>query len=164
MKKYLIMLEQMLRKKQNTSRFQNPPGPGSSFSFASIFISQFDCTTQLLAADCFPSAPLADSDFQVIGKLDSATLNTTLGCFDGVSFSSFDVDVALEWTGIGNLSRSNSHNHFQSPGFIINEQFNGTFRSAEVSGSVSDGATNFTLDLLGFGSIISAKSGTVIID
>jgi hypothetical protein len=47
-------------------KFQTPPGPGDSSSFADIFISQFDsCTeTSLLNVGCFPSVPLADQDFQ----------------------------------------------------------------------------------------------------
>ena len=148
------------------SRFQNPPGPGGRSSSAFVAIYQYDSTIPLLYIDC--SVPLADSDFQVNKMLDSATFTATLlGCFghDYVYDSDFyqDVNVDLVWTGIGPLSRGNSHNHFQSPGYIVNEHFNGTSRPADVSGSVSDGSTDFTPNS-GFGSIISVKSGTVVID
>ena len=150
----------------DASTSHDPPGPPSSFSGSVAFISiyQYDyCTwTQMLAADCFAS--LADQDFQVIGReLDSAELNATLGCYDYVSGSSFDVFVDLDWTAIGDPIRQSSNFHFRTPGFIVNERFSGTFRSAEVSGSVSDGVMNFTPEL-GFGNIISAKSGSVVID
>lgn len=119
---------------------------------------------QILAADCSPTAPLADQEFQVIGKnLDSAELNATLPCFDFVSMSSFNVDVDINWTAIGEPIRESGNSHFRTPGFIVNSRFTGTSRSAEAMGSVSDGATNFTPDPF-FGSIFSAKSGTVTID
>ncbi len=143
--------------------FQNPPGPGNSSSGASLFIAQFNvCTsTQLLAASGFAS--LADPDFQVLGKLNSATLNATVNVFDFVSSSSFNVDVDLTWTGTGPLSRQNSHFHFQSLGCNASGHSNSTSRSAEASGSVSDGATNFTpVPSLG-ASLSSAKSGNVFI-
>jgi hypothetical protein len=143
--------------------FQSPPGPRSAAPRASLFISQYDfCTgTQLLAADGF--ALLADSDLQVSSKLESATLNATVNVFDFVSGTSFDVFVDLTWTGIGPLSRQNSHSHFHSPGCTFNNHSNGTFRSAEASGSVSDGATNFTPEpSLGI-DIFSVKGGSVTI-
>ena len=99
--------------------FQNPPGPRSASSATSLFISQYDaCTgTQLLAADGFAS--LADPDFQVLGKLNSATLTATVSMFDFVSGTSFDVDVNLAWTGAGPLSRQNGNSHFHSPGCSV---------------------------------------------
>jgi hypothetical protein len=83
-----------------------PPGPPnpSSESAAVIAISQFDpCNgIQLVAAECSNSVPLADPDFQVIGKtLDSAMLNTTLGCLDFDGGGSFNVSVALTWIAVG---------------------------------------------------------------
>jgi len=143
--------------------FQNPPGPGIPSSGTGLFISQFDsCTgTQLLAADGFAS--LAGPDFQVNRTLNSATLNATVNVFDFVSGASFDVDVNLTWTGAGPLARQNGHFHFQSPGCISNGSFSGTFRSATASGSVSDGATNFTPAPSVFASIGSARSGSVTV-
>jgi hypothetical protein len=147
----------------------DPPGPptSSSGSGAFIFISQYDSCNgiQLIAADCFTSVPLADADFQVIGNtLDSATLNTTLGCFDYVSGGSFNVSVALTWTAIGNPVRQSGNSHFRTPGFIVNSRFSGTSRSATASGTVSDGTTNFTPNPTSAASIGNAKSGQVVID
>lgn len=144
-----------------------PPGPSgsSSFSFVFIGISQFDsCTgTQLLAADC--PASLTDQDFQVIGvKLDSATLNATVGCFDSVSNLPFDVLVDLDWTAIGDRMLQSSHIHIRTPGFMVHDNSTGTFRSAEASGSVSDGMINFTPDPSLDANIASVKEGIVVFD
>ncbi|HLA05801.1 MAG TPA: hypothetical protein VJ022_00030 [Anaerolineales bacterium] len=143
--------------------YQNPPGPGSASSWTSLYISQYDyCTdTQLLAADGFAS--LAPPDFQVSEKLDSAALSATVNVYDYVSDSSFNVLVDLTWRGIGPLSRQKNRSHFHSPGCIINSRFNGTFRPAEASGSVSDGAMNFIPDPSVGAGISSSKSGTVVI-
>ncbi|HSF82817.1 MAG TPA: hypothetical protein VLA49_16400 [Anaerolineales bacterium] len=137
---------------------QSPPGPGSASSWADLWISQWDwCTeTQLLAAGGGTS--LAGPDFQVSGKLDSATLNATVNVYDWVSDSVFDVSVNLTWTGVGGLSSGSSNSHYNSPGCKIHSRSRGTWRSAEVSGSVWDGATNFTPDPFG-GNIYSVKEG-----
>ncbi len=149
----------------NDGKFQSPPGSGSTSSGAFIFIDQFTVCpffSPLLSA--FGSASLAGPDFQVLGQLNSATLDTTIPVFDFVSGSTLSADVDLTWTGTGALSRSNSHFHFQSPGFIVNGHFNGASRPAEASGSVSIGGTNFTPQPSVFAQIISAKSGEVIIE
>ena len=143
--------------------FQNPPGPGSASSGVSLYIARYNsCTdTLLLAADGFAS--LADPDFQVTRKLTSATLTATVNVYDFVNDSFFDVFVDLAWTGTGPLGRQNGNFHFHSPGCNFNSHSNSTFRSAEASGTVSDGATNFTpVPSLG-ASISSAKSGDVVI-
>ena len=150
-------------------KLQSPPGPGGSSSSAQIMIFQNDCTfAQLRAADCFPSGPLADQDFQVSQNLDSATLNAAFECF-GFDFVSelpwdFNVDVDLTWTGTGDIIRfkSNSHNSF--PGCIFNEQINFTSRPAEASGTVSDETANFTPNPSANANIDSAKIGQVSID
>ena len=147
-----------------------PPGScGScSFSFVFIGISQFDsCTsTQLLAADCPGTVPLTDQDFQVIGEnlLGSATLNATVGCFDFVSNLPFDVFVDLDWTAIGVRTLQTFGVHIRQPGFIINFQQTGTFRSAEARGSVSDGINNFTPDPSLDANIALVKEGSVVVD
>ena len=143
--------------------FQNPPGPAGTFSGTFLFISQYNVCegTQLLAAEGF--AQLGDPDFQITRKLTSATLSATVNVFDSVSGASFDVGVNLAWTGAGPLSRQNGNSHFHSPGCSSNSHFNSTFRPAGASGSVSDGATNFTPDTSLGASIFSARSGDVVV-
>jgi len=147
---------------------QTPPGPGVSSSSADIFIFQNDlCTdTVLLNAGCFPSVPLENNAFQVMGNLKSATLKTTLECSESVSDIPFDVDVDLKWTGTGDLLRGNSHSHSSFPGCIINSHSNGKLRLTMESGTVSDGITNFTPGPSVSDSgdnITSGKGGTVFI-
>jgi hypothetical protein len=139
---------------------QSPPGKGSQFSEAFVSISQFDCMAEQLFISCAVS--LADSDFQVSQQLRSAMLSAKLPCFN-MSGDPVDVDVDLNWTGNGDLSRSNSHFHSSSPGCAINGRFNGTSRQAEGTGTVYVDTTNFTPDPSDFAEIFSAKGGTLVI-
>lgn len=66
--------------------------------------------------------------------------------FDSVSQSDLDIFIDLAWTGFGPTSRQTNHSHFNSHGCKMKFRSNGLFRSAEASGSVSDGSTNYTPD------------------
>lgn len=104
-----------------------------------------DCKeVQLMTAS--GSATLKDQDLQLDPNLDSATLVTTVGLTDRVSRRNFNVGVNLAWTGTGDLIRTRNNFHFESPGKILKEKkhFDGTYREAQVSGSISEGFTDFT--------------------
>jgi hypothetical protein len=137
------------------------PGPGTPSSGASVSIYKFDaCTgTQLLGADGF--IPLAESDFQVSKKLESAGLNTTVTVFDYLSGASYDVSIALTWTATSPLGHQTSQSHYQFAGCHQKFHNNGTFRFAQASGSVSDGVTDFAASPFADASISSVKTGSV---
>jgi hypothetical protein len=51
----------------------------------------------------------------------------------------------LSWTGVGDAVIADKvHDHFRSPDFSYNTHSSGTFRTAAVSGAVTEGATNVT--------------------
>jgi len=107
----------------------------------------------------------------VIGKtLDSATLSGSglpaatctydamgilIGCTDTT------VDVNASWTGQGPLTPTVSNFHFKTAGFIENDHFNGTSRTATATGTVG-GLTLNAADLQG-ASLGTANSGTITI-
>jgi|SRR6266571_4649693 hypothetical protein len=128
---------------------------------ADVFIGQFDnCTqTQLLGAFGSTFTP----NFQVGGKLASASLSATISVFDFVSGNTFSVSVNTTWTATGPLSHEIGSFHFHTKNFIENFHFNDDFRDASASGTVSDGTTNFTPSPSVFAQIASFKSGDVII-
>jgi hypothetical protein len=140
---------------------QSPPGPGTSGPAVLFFdINKFNnCTGELLfTASC---SPLTTINFQVAKKLDSATLNATLECFEFLSSSSFNISANLTWIATGTPTTERSSSHFFSPGCKTNFQFDGTFTPAQASGTVSDGTTNFTPDPSVFADIASVRSGEV---
>ena len=146
---------------------QSPPGPGSPVTQVGLFILQYDvCTdTRLVSAEAVTDVP--EADFQVSNKLEQATLNTTVTVTDYAAdpAASFDVFIDLTWTATGPLSRQGNNSNFNDHGCNIHNRFQGTSRTAEASGSVSDGTINYTpqssVDTFTF--ITSANSGTMII-
>jgi hypothetical protein len=142
-------------------RVKTGPGMPEVESVAFIFISQFDvCTqTQLLAADGF--AVLAPDAFQIDRQLTAATLTATIEVFDFVSGTSFPVEVNVSWTGFGDTFSVKDRFHLKAPGFKVNSRFDGTFRDATASGTVTDGTTNFTPEPAVFADMGSVKQGEV---
>lgn len=141
---------------------QSPPGPGGASSWTDLWISVYDACSdvQLLAAQ--GGTQLAGPDFQVSGKLNSATLTATVNVYDWISDSYFDVSVNLIWRGVGATYSGSSNSHYNSPGCKSHSRYRGTWRSANVSGSIWDGSTNFTPNPSG-GTIYSIKQGDLSI-
>jgi hypothetical protein len=139
------------------------PGQSSPNSSAYVLIDRYDeCSeTQLFRADGWTE--LSDSDFQVAKKYASARLNTPITVYDDESGDSFEVQLDLIWTADGPLSRQKTHTTSNTPGCVINARRNGSIRHAQVSGTVSDGVTNYTPAPAQYGEIGSLKSGTVVI-
>lgn len=139
--------------------------PGSLVTEVAILIFQFDlCTdTRLVSAEALASVP--EADFQVSKKLEQATLNTTVTVTDFAADpqASFDVFIDLTWTATGSLSRQNNNSNFSNPGCNIHNRIHGTSRTAEASGSVSNGTINYTPQPSVDASIMSANNGVVII-
>jgi hypothetical protein len=147
----------------NDENRQSPPDPGTASSHGGVTINQFDNCTGTLLLGATGLAELADPDFQVNEPLTSATLNTTIGVFDFVSSSSFNVDVGMTWTGTSNVNRENVNGHFELPGLIVNSHFSGAHRLAEASGFVTNGV-NFTPNPSFRAEISSVISGSIFIE
>ena len=153
--------ENVARSTQNANG--TSPAPGSS-SGTGIGIFQYDQCSNTVIRDASGWSLLSDQDFQMSHRLDGATLTATIEVYDYVSDTTFPVTVDLAWIGDGDITRGNNSYHYQSPGHIMNGHFNGTFRDATASGTISDGTTNFAAEASEYGSLYSAKSGSVSID
>ena len=144
---------------------QTAPAPGSPVTEVALFILQYDlCTdTRLVSAEALTSVP--EADFQVSKKLEQATLDTTVTVTDFAADppASFDVFIDLTWTATGPLSRQGDNVNFNDHGCNIHNRFHGTSRTAEASGSVSNGTINYTPQPSAQAFIVSANSGTMII-
>jgi hypothetical protein len=81
----------------------------------------------------------------------------------GGSTSTVNYTLNLTWKSFGQPSRQVSDSHFQSPGYITNMHFTGTSQNALVTGTLSDGTTNFAASPSTFGEWISASSGTFVV-
>jgi hypothetical protein len=84
------------------------------------------------------------NDAEVVAdrKLNQATVQGTIPVTDEITGATEEVEVDVVWTGFGGLTVSSDRFHLRQPGFFLNVQFRGTFRAAEVSGSVALGGEN----------------------
>ncbi len=130
-------------------------------SLASTFISVYDICNDVLLLAADGSATLSADAFVIDKKLNFATLSTSIEVFDFVSATSFPVNYSVSWTGFGDPFRQKDHFQIKAPGFKVNSRFDGTFRNANASGTVSDGVTNFTPDPSVFAELGSVKTGEV---
>ena len=126
-------------------RIKQLSGSIISDAWASVTILQYNyCEYELLFYAAGYTLPLSEEEFQISPQLDSARLTTKVHLFEQVSGTSFDVDVDITWVGAGPITHVHDNNHIQDVGCIINTRLEGKSRTAEASGTVSDGTTNFT--------------------
>jgi hypothetical protein len=139
-------------------------GAITSDSWASVTILQYNyCEYELLFYADGYTLPLSEEEFQISPQLDSARLQTTITLFERVSETSFDVDVDITWVGTGPITHVHENNHIRDLGCIINTRLEGKSRTAEASGTVSDGITNFTPEPDVLARLSSLISGRVAI-
>lgn len=96
------------------------------------------------------------------GGTSAGVMGSGTGGGGGGSSSTVNYTLNLTWKGFGTPSRQVNDSHYQSPGFITNMHFTGTSQNAIVSGTLSDGTTNFAASPSGFGEWINADSGTLV--
>jgi hypothetical protein len=104
--------------------------------------------------------------FTANNQLSSASLKGTFkvdeySSENPESTTSKTVDVALNWTGTGEISRGMSHSRYQWMGGMSNYRSVGSYRTADVSGSVTMDGKNLIANLSGFGDLNSSSSGSV---
>lgn len=147
----------------NDNEVSSGPGRPEGESTASVNLSRVDqCTgTLLLAAN--GDVALAPDDFQIDKQLDGAMLNSTVELSESMSGSPLTVELNLTWTGQGPTTTNKQRVQVKMPGFLVNSRIFGASRDATATGTVSDGTTNFTPEPATFASLVSAKSGTLII-
>ena len=140
------------------------PGPKETQSEAALAISRYDYCTETYVMNAYGGSTLAGPDFTMRGgNLSSARIRATFQLWEEVSSSFIEVSADLTWKGIGAAQRGNDHYHFRSPGFMINNQSNSVYRSAEVFGTIKDETTIYNAGTSMFGDLSSSKSGSLTI-
>jgi hypothetical protein len=101
---------------------------------------------------------------QVDKKLNSATLNTTIEVCDFVSGTCFPVAINLTWSGTGSLRNEKGKFQSDNGSCKFRSDFNGSFRDAVATGSVTALGINFTPEPSVFAQMADVKSGTTLIN
>ena len=125
-------------------RLHTPPGKASTSGLVYVQVSLFNLCTDTRVLNAFGSAPLPTSDLKITGNLSSVTLTTTVNVFDQISGTFFDVFIDLTWRGTGEIIRDRTHDVFNFEGCHFNIRDDLASRSAQASGTISDGTINFT--------------------
>ena len=139
---------------QNTVQKQTTSG-------ANVFIGQMNwCTNEQIL---FANGSISNVTFQIDKTLLSASLNTIITVYDNVSNTTFPVSVNLTWTSDSAIGHENQTLYNHTKGITENSHVNADFRDATVSGTVSDGTTNFTPSPPFLAQTMSAKNFDVTI-
>ena len=119
------------------------PGKPSTGPLAVVQLSQYDFCNNTLG-EYFGFAE--DATFDVSRKLDQAHLKATvLGFLDETGVEAPAV-VDLTWTGAGELFSQTDRSRVKFPGSMLTQWFKGTFRPAQISGTVTVGKQNLATD------------------
>jgi hypothetical protein len=132
--------------------------PNISEAFASYF--QFNT-----CIDGFVSAfrIIDNPDYTQTGTL-SASLNVSFQLFDESTgaFLGF-LDVALDFTGVGPATRTNSHSITHSGNLVFKSRSNGDFRAAALSGTIAFEG-NELIDSASFAQLSDVKQGEMVVE
>lgn len=120
-------------------------GPGKPVTgpLAVVRLSQYDFCNNTLG-EFFGFAD--DATFEVSRQLDQARLKATVPGFFDETGAEAPAVVDLTWTGAGELFSESSRLRLKFPGSMLTQWFKGTFRPAQVSGSVMVGKQNLATD------------------
>ena len=119
------------------------PGKPATGPLAVVRLSQYDFCNNTLG-EFFGFAD--DATFEVSRQLDHARLKATVPGFFDETGAEAPAVVDLTWTGAGELFSESSRLRLKFPGSMLTQWFKGTFRPAQVSGSVTVGRQNIATD------------------
>ena len=125
--------------------------------FAVVQLQQYDFCNNTIAEN-FGFAE--DAAFEIGQKLDHAHLKATVPGFLDETGVEAPALVDLTWTGAGDLFSQNDRSRVKFPGSMLTQFFKGTFRPAQVSGTVTVGKTNLATDVVD-ALIIKATQGSL---
>ena len=135
------------------------PGAPTKSKSARVSIYRYDGCNGIWLSSAYGETPLDAASFQMDGQLNNAHLQTTVNLIDGNSGASIALAVNLTWTGNGDVKHNKSQYQYESAGCKVKGRFNGDYRAATLTGSMSDGATNYTATAPLYADLQSMKSG-----
>jgi hypothetical protein len=122
------------------------PGRGTTTGIGAVSIFEYDsCTDTSLLQAVGQTDTLSATDFQVSNQLDWASLRKTITVTNIDTGATFDVSVNVALVGTSVIARDHSNtNDFYGGGCHVLNRWKGSGRTANASGVVSNGVTNFT--------------------
>ena len=106
-------------------------------AFLSLAISQSDIVTGNVLITGVAFVEGNNFTMTIDKDLNTATLHAQDAIFqDDNSFTFFNVNIDLTFTGTGEAAVMKSHENLREPGLKLESHFEGTFRDATASGSI----------------------------
>jgi hypothetical protein len=129
----------------NLPSYQQLPGSPVTTGVASVSIFEYDACTDTTILDAVGlTEALPAGALQVSKQLDRASLTMRLPMTDIDTNATFDVDVNVTWVGTSDIHRDDvNSNDLYGGGCHVLNRWKGSGRTADASGSVSDGLTNY---------------------
>jgi hypothetical protein len=119
------------------------PGKPSTGPLAVVQLSKFDFCNNTIG-EFFGIAQ--DATVEVSRKLDQAHLKATVPGFVDETGVEAPALVDLTWTGAGDLINQTDRSRVKLPGSMLTQWVKGTFRPAQVTGTVTLGKQNLAAD------------------
>ncbi|MGZ3637759.1 MAG: hypothetical protein ACXVCX_07970, partial [Ktedonobacterales bacterium] len=117
------------------------PGVTSETSFAGVNIFKFDQCTYTVVQDQFGIA--TNVDFKHDASLQYASIDATVPVTDYLTGTTSNFTISLKWRGVGSLSKVMDQQSTRSQHYVFRTRYTGDTRAAIVSGTFSDGTTNY---------------------
>lgn len=125
-----------------TSKVDGPPTESTNLF---INISEWDSCNFLPLRNIFATVSLGPNEFVGSKKLDGATLATSVSAYDDVTSSNVTLTLNLDWVGGGDISRGMYQNNNWFGWIFIRNGGSGSYRQATLSGTISDGLTDYAV-------------------
>jgi hypothetical protein len=122
------------------------------------------CNLVLLRSGFGSTSGLVVPNFQMDSGLVAAHASATVPVSDDQNGTTIYLYVDLDWSGFGDILKLRLKEFVDTPPFSVKMRAKGNYRQATVSGSVTDGTTNFTPAgslLLGEFQVLSEGSVTI---
>lgn len=130
-------------------------GRGDTVAVAYMYLFSYDwCNDDYVSG--FGIADLDTDDLQISGRLESASLKTTFWLEDD-SGGGFEVVADVNWTADGPLRRRKVGDQFREPGYKFKYRFDGRWRQAVTSATLTFEGTSHTLN--GWGESFKSQEG-----
>jgi hypothetical protein len=125
-----------------SSRIKDTGSPLDVEPMVNVTYAVNDICNQVLLRSGFGSTNV--TNFQMNSGLVAAHASATVPVTDDQNGTTIYLYVKVDWSGFGDITTLRVKDHFDTPSSSVNFRAKGSFREATVSGSVSDGTTNFT--------------------
>jgi hypothetical protein len=119
----------------------NEPGATSGTPFVAVNIFKFDQCSYTVLLD--QSGMTTNVDFRHDASLQSASVNATVPTTDYLTGATSNFTISLQWRGVGPLSKVMDQQATRSQHLVLRTHYMGDTRAAIVSGTFSDGTTNY---------------------